>query len=173
MAALEAKAEQLESRLEKLERSLAGAFDYGSCRAAPETPGIQTRASPCPHNPKHKTGLAVAGGGAPASAAAPANPSASASVSKADLLALRDLLVAAKQERDALAKAKAQAEERAERLEYRVSMLVASLREADRALGKPPPPPMPDRSKGAAGAAAAAAADEQEDEDDAAADELA
>ena len=77
--------------------------------------------------------------------------------------------MAAKQERDALAKAKAQAEERADRLEYRVSMLVASLREADKALGKPPPPPMPERRAGAAAAAAAA----EEEEDDAAAAEVA
>lgn len=82
--------------------------------------------------------------------------------SKADLAALRELLLAAKQEHDALAKAKAQAEERTERLEYRVSMLVASLREADKALGKPAPPPMPQRRPTAA--AAAPAADEDEDE---------
>jgi hypothetical protein len=173
MATLEKKAQQLDSRLTALERSMAGALNgrkLWSLRAPPVRPGL-TRPPPTnaltpqtPLSPKKiTTGLAVGAGAAPAAAA---------SVSRADLVALRELLLSAKQERDALAKAKAQAEERAARLEYRVSMLVASLREADKALGKSPPPPMPDRKGGAAGAAAAAAADEQ-DEDDAAAAEVA
>lgn len=136
---LEAKADHLETRVTALERSLGG---EGSCsRPAGRCSSDCRTHGRAPHSQtptKQNAGLAIGGG--VNGGGNGGGPSAT------DLAALRELLLAAKQEHDALAKAKAQAEERAERLEYRVSMLVASLREADKALGKTAVP-MPERRK--------------------------